>query len=68
MFFFWLLYLPQDVYFDDESTAGMHDEIEDDQFESIFVQADPVVTVDNLLEQVTDREITVDENTTLIVW
>ncbi|KAL5672783.1 hypothetical protein ACJX0J_017089, partial [Zea mays] len=61
--FFWLLYLPQDVYFDDESTAGMHDEIEDDQFESIFVQADPVVTVDNLLEQVTDREITRQQST-----
>jgi hypothetical protein len=50
-----------------QGTAGMHDEIEDDQFESVFVQADRVVTVDNLLEQVIYREITVDENTTLIV-
>ncbi|KAL5650371.1 hypothetical protein ACJX0J_041180, partial [Zea mays] len=50
-----------------QGTAGMHDEIEDDQFESVFVQADQVVTADNLLEQVTDREITVEENTALIV-
>lgn len=50
-----------------QGTAGMHDEIEDDQFESVFVQADQVVTVDNLLVQVTDREITVEENTVLIV-
>jgi hypothetical protein len=50
-----------------QGTAGMHDVIEDDQFESVFVQADRVVIVDNLLEQVIYREITVDENTTLIV-
>jgi hypothetical protein len=50
-----------------QGTAGMHDEIEDDQFESVFVQVDRVVTTDNLLEQGTDREITVEENTTLIV-
>ena len=43
-----------------QGTDGMHD-MEDDQCETIFVEAD------NLPEQVTDCEIAVEENTTLIV-
>ncbi|XP_066349611.1 uncharacterized protein [Miscanthus floridulus] len=49
-----------------QGTAGMHD-MEDDQFETVFVQADQVVTADNLPEQVTDCEFTVEVNTSLIV-
>lgn len=49
-----------------QGTAGMHD-MENDQFETIFVQADQVVTADNLPEQVTDFQITVEVNTSLIV-
>ncbi|XP_066345825.1 uncharacterized protein [Miscanthus floridulus] len=49
-----------------QGTAGMHD-MEDDQFETVFVQADQVVTADNLPEQVTDCEITVVVNTSPIV-
>jgi hypothetical protein len=49
-----------------QGTAGMHD-MEDDQFETVFDQADQVVTADNLPEQVTDCEITVEVITLLIV-
>jgi len=50
-----------------QRTAAMHDDVEEDQFQTVFVHADQVVAANNLLEvKMTDCEVE-EEKTALII-